>query len=370
MSPPLIPLTPSDVCLGVPIVCDLYSEEGRILLRAGGIVTSPDHVDVLLTKARKRQRSQASAVSLRTLSSHAMMEALSHRLDALYDLIARNPSAPGFVSAIVRLATTLVQAVDQDPDAAFAHPHLDTENCYTVYHAVMAAVVCAVLAKATGKSEAHRLGLVCAALTHDLSLWDEQFRLEGRTELGAQDRELVLRHPEMTVALLQKLNVSDPVWLDAVASHHERINGQGYPRGISGAAVSEDVRILSIADALSAMLRPRPYRARHLAKEALAALYRDEAGEFDQELLAALVNALGIYPAGTVVRLRHGEVAIVRRRGEAGVSLPALWKVIDSQGQVVSRPVPCDAGEGGVEIVSLLDPSAIRHARRILDREW
>jgi hypothetical protein len=52
------------------------------------------------------------------------------------------------------------------------------------------------------------------------------------------------------------------------------------------------------------------------------------------------------------------------------VSLPALWKVIDSQGQVVSRPVPCDAGEGGVEIVSLLDPSAIRHARRILDREW
>lgn len=368
--PSLLPLQPSDIVVGIPVACDLFSEQGRLLLRAGGVVSNPTHVETLLAAARKRPQSAPRSAPSRMISSHAMMEALSERLDALFDLIAKNPAAPGFVGNMTRLATTLIKACDLDPDAAFAHPHLDMKHSYMIYHAVMAAVITALLGKAKGLSEERRLQLVCAALTHDLSLAEDHFRLESKAELSPYDRARVMHHPVQTEALLRTLNVDHPVWLDAVANHHERLDGSGYPKGIEGAAVSDEVRIMSIADALSAMLRPRPYRDRQHAKLALAELYRNEGGVFDQELLSLLVGTLGIYPAGTVVRLQGGEVAVVRRRGDKGVSFPALWKVLDSNGQPHASLIACDAGDGQNGIAALLAPAALQTARRMLEGAW
>jgi HD-GYP domain-containing protein (c-di-GMP phosphodiesterase class II) len=364
-----LPLSPRDVIAGIPLQCDLYTPQGRLILRSGGVVSDEQTVAELLASARKARR-EHTRDGMRILSAFSMMDAISDRLDAQFDAVSRNPKAPGFVGGIDRISTTLLHACDIDGDAAFAQPHLDCRHGYLTYHATMAAIVCALLSKASNLPESSRKSLIGAALTHDMALGDDRMRMDGRPELDAADRIRVSLHPEDSVRLLETLGVRDALWLRVVAQHHERLDGSGYPAGLRADDLGLESRIMALADAFSAMLRPRPYRDRRPAKAALAELYRNPGGSFDQEVIGRLIRKIGIYPAGTVVRLENGETAVIVRGCSDELTRPEACALIDADRQPLFRTVPRDVLAPGFGIAALLGPDALQPARRTLETVW
>ena len=96
-------------------------------------------------------------------------------------------------------------------------------------------------------------------------------------------------HPEIGARLLSAPGLSDlRAW---ILAHHERVDGDGYPLGLSGDEIPLEARIIAVADAFEAMLADRPYRAGRSRAEALAELERCAGTQFDAEVVAALAAA-------------------------------------------------------------------------------
>ena len=112
--------------------------------------------------------------------------------------------------------------------------------------------------------------------------------------------------------MLRQSEALAPVARIAV-QHRERLDGSGYPRGLSGAAVSREARVLAAADAYQAMREPRPHRPERSAEEAAAELRADvKAGRHDADAVEAVLGAAG----HRVPRRREGPAGLTAREVE------------------------------------------------------
>ena len=142
-----------------------------------------------------------------------------------------------------------------------------------------------------------------AGLVHGLGrLGVSNAILDKPGPLGAGEWERVRLQPYVTDRMLRQSEALAPVARIAV-QHRERIDGSGYPRGLSGAAISREARILAAADAYQAMREPRPHRPERSAEEAAGELRADvKAGLYDADAVEAVLGAAG----HRVARRREG----------------------------------------------------------------
>ena len=98
------------------------------------------------------------------------------------------------------------------------------------------------------------------------------------------------RHPSMGEEMLRGLGLSDVI--DIVGSHHERFDGTGYPRGLSGDEIPRLARMIAVADAFSAMVHDRPYRSGLSWGEALEELHRFAGTQFDPAMVDIFARAM------------------------------------------------------------------------------
>ncbi len=151
--------------------------------------------------------------------------------------------------------------------------------------------------------------------------------------------------------------------------HHERLDGSGYPLGLAGSEIPLGARIVALADAFTAMLRPRADRPAYLPKDALRELFVAGAAKFDPRLVQVLVKQLGVFPPGTVVKLANGEVGVcVRRTNDA--RKPVLRAVIDPGGQLYATPKRRDIDETASKIIEVLPPERHRNIRSLIVQLW
>ena len=119
-------------------------------------------------------------------------------------------------------------------------------------------------------------------------------------------------HPYLTERMLHQSPSLSPLGAIAV-QHRERLDGSGYPHGLSGPAISRHARILGAADAYQAMREPRPYREARSAEDAAAELRADvRAGRLDAEVVEAVLGAAG----HRVSRRREGPAGLTPREVE------------------------------------------------------
>jgi HD-GYP domain-containing protein (c-di-GMP phosphodiesterase class II) len=177
--------------------------------------------------------------------------------------------------------------------SAFAH-YADVKSPYTLGHSVGVARLAARAGGAAGLSEAGCESLHVAGLLHDLGrisvpngIWDKP------GPLNTVEWERVRLHPYQTERILAQSPLLAP-FAPLAGLHHERSDGSGYHRGISGAAISRPARILAASDAYHAMTEPRPHRpARDPAEAARALAAEARAGRLDQAAVEAVLTAAG-----------------------------------------------------------------------------
>jgi signal transduction histidine kinase/response regulator RpfG family c-di-GMP phosphodiesterase len=109
--------------------------------------------------------------------------------------------------------------------------------------------------------------------------------------LTERDRELIEAHPEQGAKVLRSIEFLPDVF-DIILAHHEEPDGSGYPRGLKGSGIPTGAKILAVVDAYHALRSGRPYKEAVGREEAIAEL-RNAVGQFDERVVAALVEALG-----------------------------------------------------------------------------
>jgi putative nucleotidyltransferase with HDIG domain len=127
------------------------------------------------------------------------------------------------------------------------------------------------------------------ALVHDVGKLSLPVDLLLKADpLDEAEWALMREHPEAGARILTGLPSSHTL-LTIVRHHHERMDGAGYPAGLSGADIPAEARIVGACDAYASMTQPRPYRASLTPAEAIEELRRHADAQFDAEVVAALV---------------------------------------------------------------------------------
>lgn len=226
-------------------------------------------------------------------------------------VLSSRPFAWGALERILQEVTAALSGSDElfwIAQRPACPPGLD----HLAVHQARVAVLVLRLGAALGY-EGRRLGeLGMAAALFDVGLWQlPDYVARGADPLSPGEQELYRSHPRLGAALVRRWSPPSDVLIDAIAQHHEREQGQGYPLGLRGPAVHPDAKIIGLADAYAALTMPPPPRQGRAPHDAIRELMRWRRRAFDPVLIKALVSETSMFPPGTLVRLSSGEIGRV-----------------------------------------------------------
>jgi HD-GYP domain-containing protein (c-di-GMP phosphodiesterase class II) len=187
---------------------------------------------------------------------------------------------------------------------------VDLKSPYMLGHAGAVADLVAAAGAKLGLASDDLITLRRAGLVHGLGrLGVSNSILDKQGPLGAGEWERVRLQPYLTERMLRQSPSLAPLGALAV-QHRERLDGSGYPHGLSGSALSMPARILAAADAYQSMREPRPHRPSRPADDAAAQLRAEvKAGRLDSDAVEAVLAAAG----HRLTRRREGPAGLTSR---------------------------------------------------------
>ncbi len=228
-------------------------------------------------------------------------------------------------------------SLKRNPDALIWLLRLRSVDQYSFDHAVDVAVYLLMLGSHIGWRGQRLIELGLAGLLQDVGKSQLPPELLAKTgQLLAEEQALVRSHVASSLEILfAHAHLSSDV-LVIVSRHHERWDGSGYPRGLSGGQIGLGGEMAGLVDAFCAMLKHKPYRSALGHQGALEDLYNQRNRQFNPALLEQFVQCVGLYPIGTLVELDSGEVGVVIQQNRVQRSRPRVLLLLDRD----KAPVP------------------------------
>ncbi len=169
---------------------------------------------------------------------------------------------------------------------------VDAKDIYTRGHSDRVSYYASMAAEKMGKSEEFKHRVELAGLFHDIGkIGTPESILLKDTKLTVEEYELVKEHPTRGAQILSVLSAFDSIPA-IIESHHERVDGRGYPNGLKGEDIPEESRIISVADAFDAMTTNRQYRDRLPLEEAIRQLEMGRNTQFDAHVVDVFLEML------------------------------------------------------------------------------
>ncbi|MDP1770016.1 MAG: HD-GYP domain-containing protein [Nitrospirota bacterium] len=218
---------------------------------------------------------------------------------------------PWSVDEMARIASGIVAAIgahDKLIQTVLQHEAGD----YLIKNAVNVAIVSVKIAEALRYEPAKLERVALAGLLHDIGMFALPDSLLYKTgTLTAEERKQMKEHPQHGAHVFKEAGDVYPWVGTVILQEHERWDGSGYPRQLSGKQIDEVALIIGLADVFDALMSVRPNRSGGSPHRAIRTLLAECKTVFPHHLLKALIDQLSIYPLGTAVRLNTGETGVV-----------------------------------------------------------
>jgi HD-GYP domain-containing protein (c-di-GMP phosphodiesterase class II) len=219
---------------------------------------------------------------------------------------------PVEIARVEEVVDEMVESMVRNPDALMWVARLREQDITTYGHGLQVAVYLVAFGRHLGfpRAELSQLGTI--GLLLDIgkiklpkSLLDKQARLTP------EEFETVKGHVALGLEILSATPNWPPEVIEGIAQHHERMNGSGYPRGLTAEQIGIFGRMAGIGDCFAALTKSRPYAEAVSSYEALRSITGWGGEYFHAPLTEQFVQAIGVFPVGSLVELSTGEVAVV-----------------------------------------------------------
>lgn len=272
--------------------------------------------------------------------------------------------------AAMPLVEEISNSVMRNPGALISLARLKTADDYTYMHSVAVCALMIALARQLQLSEQETRDAGMAGLMHDLGKAMIPIAVLNKPgKLTEAEFDLVKTHPEEGYKLLLTATGVNEITKDVCLHHHEKMDGAGYPKGLSGEAISLFAKMGAVCDVYDAITSNRPYKAGWCPAESIKRM-AEWKGHFDPMVFQAFVKSLGIYPVGSFVRLDSGRLGVVIEQGEKSLLKPKVKVFFSSKSQAYIQPEIIDLGRPGVheKIAGREDPK--KWGIQDVDRYW
>jgi len=182
-------------------------------------------------------------------------------------------------------------------------------------------------------------------------------------KLDDREFEIMKRHTVDGAEILRRTPEMPALTPIVAIEHHLRLDGTGYPNGVVRGQLNLATMLCGVADVYDAMRSQRHYQEAFPTDRILAVLQRNDGTQFDQNLVRRFAQLVGIYPAGNLVRLSTGEIAVVLKTYAPDPYRPRVRVLRSADGTDLARPYEVNLWEGeegraAVSVQAPLDPTA------------
>ena len=216
------------------------------------------------------------------------------------------------ISEAKSLTKSVVKSVISNPNAMIWLSRLKDKGDYTYNHSLRSSVLATVFGRHLGLSEKNLISLATGVLLADIGKTKINRKLLNSSDpLSKSEKILMQSHVELGVEILAGDSKVDHSTLIITETHHERFNGSGYPYGLVGAEIPFFGQIAGLVDVFDAITSKKSYGKQLTPAQAMDWLYSQRDKLFSGKLIDGFIQAIGLYPPGTIVELTDESIGLV-----------------------------------------------------------
>lgn len=261
---------------------------------------------------------------------------ISRAVDQVMDKLAAGRPVP--LRTTRKIANRMVESISRNPDAFVWIARIRDKDEYTYSHCVRSSIWAITFGRHLGLEKDRLENLALGVLLSDIGKTEIPEALLIKDEiLSDSEYEMLKKHVEYGVGILSSCKGINNEVITVVMTCHEKHNGTGYPRGLKSEQIPLLGRIAGIVDFYDAVTCPRNEEAALSPSEAMIKLHHIRGNEFQEELVDEFIQAIGIYPTGSLVELSSGEVGVITEQNEGRRLRPKILLILDSHKQPLKK---------------------------------
>ena len=259
------------------------------------------------------------------------------------------------------LVDEITQAMARNSDAFLSLLRLKEKDNHTYLHSLAVCALMIAVGRQFGIEGQELRNLGVAGLLHDIGMIKEPHWLLTKPEpLSEQEYEAIRMHPKIGWVILSDAPEMNEMALDVCLHHHERMDGEGYPDKLPGERLSLYSRICAVCDTYDTLTSDRCYAKALTPADAIREMAASRIGHFDEKVFQAFVKAIGIYPVGTLVRLKSERLAVVTEQAARSLLTPKVKVIFSTKLDMPVTQASLDLSKSRDSIVGVEDPKKWR----------
>jgi putative nucleotidyltransferase with HDIG domain len=269
--------------------------------------------------------------------THSVRERVAQGIQYVYN----TPDSGEIAQATSTIADDLMKAIDGNDAIAIDISALKTSDEYTFKHSVDVATISMIIAKQQNLSanEIREIGI--AGLLHDIGKTKVPPEILNKpAKLTNEEFEIMKQHSVYGYHMICERDEFSQAICLGVLQHHEKMNGKGYPLGVSNEKISPYARILTVADIYDALVTERPYKAAFSQRDAVE-MIMSMTTELDFNAMKSFLGSTILYPVDSIVDLSNGEKARVVKNNPEYLLRPTVVGLEDGKVYALGDDVNC-----------------------------
>lgn len=261
------------------------------------------------------------------------------------------------IEEVALLVDEINQSLERNTNALLSLIRLKNSDEYTYLHSVAVCMLMVALGRQLDLSGAQLKQVGVAGLLHDIGkMAIPSDVLNKPDKLTDEEFNLVKQHPQRGWEILKSCYQVDEVALDVCLHHHERVDGRGYPEKLSNDALTLYARMGAVCDVYDAISSDRCYKKAWGPAESIRKMASWKDGHFDEVIFHAFVKTIGIYPNGTLLRLKSGRLGVVIEQSKKSLTTPIIKVFFSTRANSHIPMEILDLSKGTDSIESIEDP--------------
>jgi len=244
------------------------------------------------------------------------------------------------MTAVKDLISNILGEILNNKQILFNLTDIKTNDDYTFLHSVNVAVISLVIGKLLNYDKEKMINLGTGALLHDIGKAFIPPEILNKPEkLTDEEFDIMKQHTTLGYEAVKNNSEINSTSRIIILTHHEKVDGSGYPLKLKGDDLHEFAKIIAIADVFDALTSDRVYHPKWPIYQVIEYLTSLAGTQFDVNLIKVFTHNIAVFPNGTLVKLSTGETGIIIDQNKNFPNRPLVKVIKDKDGNCINKVI-------------------------------